>query len=85
MKKFVLAFGIFICASLFFFVGSLVGYTVYDTKLDLKVSEKQARKPSKFAAPIIGRIVQTKISTPLRSGTRIPTPAAVARIKTYVN
>jgi hypothetical protein len=85
MKKWMLALGIFICSLLFFFAGSLIGYTAHDTKLNSeKSTEKPARKPSKIISPIIGRLAQASGATSFRSTTRTPTPSAVTRARTYI-
>lgn len=84
MKKWVFILGIVGCSLLFFFSGTLVGYSVSQKSMQEEAvsGEKITRKPSKNINPIIGRIVQHQASR-LNTKSRVPTPKAIIQARRY--
>lgn len=84
MKKWIFVLGIVGCSLLFFFSGTLVGYSVSQKNIQEETvsGEKVTRKPSKNINPLIGRIVHHQISR-LNTKSRVPTPKAIIQARRY--
>jgi hypothetical protein len=84
MNKWILVAGVFTCGVLFFFSGTLVGYSTHEKQISFKetVVKKAPRKASRNLNPLIGGIVRQRLAAPLAKY-RKPTPPALQQAQRY--
>ncbi|MDR0695877.1 MAG: hypothetical protein LBF56_03905 [Holosporales bacterium] len=84
MKKWILILSVFTCGVLFFFSGTLIGYTTREKQSNYEETtiKKTQRTTSRNLNPLIGNIIRQRLNAPLAKY-RMPTPPALQKAQGY--